>query len=114
MGNLQPNIFKTLAPFLPEIVEVLERLGEIDLSETTKTLLLSMCRATIDRCLKAARYKHKKSLSTTKPGTSLKQSIEVRTWQDWDDEQPGFMEIDLVAHCGDTVVGQYLFTLTAV
>ncbi|MBG0787245.1 MAG: DDE-type integrase/transposase/recombinase [Anaerolineaceae bacterium] len=105
---------KRLHPFLPEIVEVLERFREIELSNETKILLLSMSRATIDRCLKAARYEHKKGLSTTKPGTLLKKSIEVRTWQDWDDEQPGFMEIDLVAHCGDTVAGQYLFTLTAV
>lgn len=105
---------RRLHPFLPEIVEVLEKLGELDLSEETKTLLLSMSRATIDRCLKAARYEHKKGLSTTKPGTLLKKSIEVRTWQDWNDEQPGFMEIDLVAHCGDTTAGQYVCTLTAV
>jgi hypothetical protein len=105
---------RRLHPFLPEIVEVLERLGELDLSEETKTLLLSMSRATIDRCLSKARYEHKKGLSTTKPGTLLKNSIEVRTWQDWDDEQPGFMEIDLVAHCGTTTAGQYIFTLTAV
>ena len=105
---------RRLHPFLPEIVEVLERFGEVDLSKETKTLLLSMSRATIDRCLEKVRYEHKKGLSTTKPGTLLKKSIEVRTWQDWDDEQPGFMEMDLVAHCGNTVAGQYLFTLTAV
>ena len=105
---------RRLHPFLPEIVEVLEKLGELDLSEETKALLLSMSRATMDRCLKAARYEHKKGLSTTKPGTLLKKSIEVRTWQDWNDEQPGFMEIDLVAHCGDTTAGQYVCTLTAV
>ena len=105
---------RRLQPFLPEIVEVLERFGEIDLSEETKRLLLSMSRATIDRCLQAVRDEQKKGLSTTKPGTLLKKSIEVRTWQDWDDERPGFMEIDLVAHCGDTTAGQYVCTLTAV
>jgi len=55
---------RRLHPFLTEIVEVLERLGELDLSEETKTLLLSMSRATIDRCLSKARYEHKKGLST--------------------------------------------------
>ena len=105
---------RRLHPFLPEIVEVLERFGEVDLSKETKTLLLSMSRATIDRCLEKVRYEHKKGLSTTKPGTLLKKSIEVRTWQDWNDEQPGFMEMDLVAHCGNTTAGQYIFTLTAV
>lgn len=54
-----------------------------------------------------------RGLSTTKPGTLLKQAIPVRTWAEWDDTCPGFMEMDLVAHCGDTVEGQYLNTLTA-
>jgi hypothetical protein len=72
-----------------------------------------MSRSTIDRCLKAARYEKQQGLSTTKPGTLLKQAIAVRTWRDWDDAQPGFMEMDLVAHCGDTTAGQYLNTLTA-
>jgi hypothetical protein len=105
---------RRLHPFLSEIVEVLERHGELTLSQETKALLLSMSRATIDRCLQKARYEKKKGLSTTKPGTLLKKSIPVRTWHDWDDAQPGFMEMDLVAHCGNTVEGQYLFTLTSV
>jgi hypothetical protein len=37
----------------------------------------------------------------------------VRTFTDWDDAKPGFLEMDLVAHCGDTIAGQYLQTLTA-
>jgi hypothetical protein len=43
----------------------------------------------------------------------LKHSIPVRTFTEWDDVVPGFVEIDLVAHCGETVAGQYLNTLTA-
>ena len=76
---------RRLPPFLPGIVEVLERVRELDLSGETKTLLLSMSRGTIDRCLQAARYERKKGFSTTKPGTLLKKSIEVRTWQVWDE-----------------------------
>jgi IS30 family transposase len=104
---------KRLKPFLPEIVNVLERHKELTLSGEVKALLLSMSRSTIDRCLKAARFEERHGLSTTKPGTLLKQAIAVRTWHDWDDARPGFMEIDLVAHCGDTTAGQYLNTLTA-
>jgi IS30 family transposase len=104
---------KRLKPFLPEIVTVLERHKELLLSSEVKALLLGMSRSTIDRCLKAARYEKQQGLSTTKPGTLLKQAIAVRTWRDWDDAQPGFMEMDLVAHCGDTTAGQYLNTLTA-
>jgi len=86
---------KRLHPFLPEMTEVLERHGELRLSQDTRALLLSMSRSTIDRCLQKARYEKKKGLSTTKPGTLLKKSIPVRTWHDWDDAQPGFMEMDL-------------------
>jgi len=105
---------KRLKPFLAEITSVLERLNEIHLSDPTKALLLDMSRATIDRCLKSARFEHPHGLSTTKPGTLLKQAIPVRTYTAWDDERPGFLEIDLVAHCGETTEGQYLSTLTAV
>jgi len=50
-------------------------------------------------------------LSTTKPGSLLKHLIPVRTFTEWDEERPGFLEIDLVAHCGNTIEGQYLNTL---
>jgi hypothetical protein len=87
--------------------------NELTLSPETKRLLLNMSRSTIDRCLKSARFEAPRGLSTTKPGTLLKQAIPVRTWAEWDDTCPGFMEMDLVAHCGDTTEGQYLNTLTA-
>lgn len=104
---------KRLRPFLPEMVQVLERHNELTLSRETKSLLLSMSRSTIDRCLQPARFETRHGLSTTKPGTLLKQAIPVRTWAEWDDAQPGFLELDLVSHCGDTTEGQYLNTLTA-
>ena len=73
-----------------------------------------MSRSTIDRCLQSARFEHPHGLSTTKPGTLLKKAIPVRTWAEWDDARSGFVEMDLVAHCGETVEGQYLNTLTVV
>ncbi|PKO05500.1 MAG: transposase [Chloroflexi bacterium HGW-Chloroflexi-3] len=105
---------KRLHPFLPEGVQILERCDELCLSPETKQLLLSMSRATIDRCLKKARFTHPQhGISTTKPGGLLKQAIQIRTFTPWEDERPGFLEIDLVAHCGSTVEGIYLNTLTA-
>lgn len=105
---------KRLHPFLPEGIIILERCHEISLPPEIKQLLLSMSRATIDRCLKKARFTHPQhGLSTTKPGSLLKKSIPVRTYTPWEDEHPGFMEIDLVAHCGSTTEGTYLNTLTA-
>jgi len=72
---------KRLQPFLPEMVTVLERCGELCLPQETKTLLLGMSRATIDRCLKRARFTQPQhGRSTTKPGSLLKQAIPVRTF----------------------------------
>jgi len=104
---------KRLHPFIPEILTVLERKGEIQVCLEIKQLLLSMSRSSIDRCLQKARYEKHKGLSTTKPGTLLKKAIPIRTWHDWDDARPGFLEMDLVAHCGNSVEGQFLYTLTA-
>ena len=106
---------KRLQPFLPEMVKVLERCGELRLTEQTKMLLLQMSRSTIDRCLGPVRFEHPShGLSTTKPGSLLKKAIPVRTYTPWDEDQPGFLEIDLVAHCGGTMEGQFLYTLTCV
>lgn len=105
---------KRLQPFLPEIVAVLEREGELQLAPESKRLLLQMSAATIDRRLARHRQQRRPDRSTTKPGTLLKQAIAVRTFADWDDARPGFVEIDLVAHCGDSTAGTYLNTLTVV
>ena len=103
---------KRLQPYLPEAIKVLERCQEIELSEGDKELLLKISSASIDRCLRPIRIKSPHGLSTTKPGSLLKNLIPVRTFTEWDEERPGFMEIDLVAHCGNTIEGQYLNTLT--
>jgi hypothetical protein len=42
---------------------------------------------------------------TTKPGSLLKSSIPIRTFADWQEGHPGFLEVDLVAHCGETTEG---------
>jgi hypothetical protein len=103
---------KRLQPFLPEAIKVLERCQEIELSEATKELLLKISSASIDRCLRPVRLQTPHGLSTTKPGSLLRNLIPVRTFTEWDEERPGFLEIDLVAHCGNTTEGQYLNTLT--
>ena len=76
-------------------------------------MLLKIAPATIDRRLKADRGKlDPKGRSHTKPGTLLKDSIPMRTWAEWDDAVPGFVEIDLVGHEGGNSKGEFCFTLT--
>lgn len=103
---------KRLQPFLPEAIRILERCQEIELSKDTKELLLKISSASIDRCLRSIRIQTPRGLSTTKPGSLLKSLIPVRTFTEWDEQRPGFLEIDLVAHCGSTTEGQFLCTLT--
>ena len=103
---------KRLQPFLAEGIKVLERCHEIEVSSGVKELLLKISPASIDRRLRPMRTKSRHGLSTTKPGSLLKSLIPVHTFTEWDEERPGFMEIDLVAHCGNTTEGQYLNTLT--
>ena len=104
---------KRLAPMLPELVAILRRFGELDVDDDTATLLAGMSAATIDRRLAGERRKHElKGRSRTKPGSLLKSQIPVRTWADWDDAVPGFVEIDLVAHDGGNAAGEHAWTLT--
>jgi len=60
------------------------------------------------------REKIKLGTSTTRPGNLLKNQIQVRTFADWDDVVPGFLEADLVAHCGGNTNGAFLNTLTLI
>jgi hypothetical protein len=70
--------------------------------------------STIDRLLKPVRTKYgKHGRSTTKPGTLLRKQIPIATNQ-WDETRPGFLEADMVAHCGDTTAGNYVSTLDLV
>lgn len=106
---------KRLAPAMAEFVEALERHGELQLDPETHRLLLGLSPATADRLLKRARQGVRPhGLGTTKPGTLLKQTIPIRTFAQWDDAQPGFVEVDLVAHCGDSTRGEYLNSLDMV
>jgi hypothetical protein len=74
-----------------------------------------MSASTIDRILRRhPQATGQRNFSTTKPGTLLKNAIPILTFSDWNEKQPGFLEVDLVAHCGDSAEGFYLTTLSAV
>jgi hypothetical protein len=104
---------KRLAPMLPVLVPLLRRDGELDLTDEEATLLMRMSAATIDRRLAGERSKlMPRGRSHTKPGSLLKSQIPVRTWAEWDDTVPGFVEIDLVGHEGGNASGEFCFTLT--
>ncbi|MCP9002116.1 transposase family protein [Pseudarthrobacter sp. RMG13] len=104
---------RLLAAALPDLVPRLRRFNELAIEDGTAALLLKIAPATIDRRLKADRGKlDPRGRSHTKPGTLLKDSIPMRTWAEWDDARPGFVEIDLVGHEGGNSRGEFCFTLT--
>jgi len=108
-GGLCP---KRLIPFLRELIEALERHDEINLCPVVREKLLEMSASTAERLLQRIRRSLERGVSTTLPGTLLRHQIPIRTYEDWSENRPGFMEIDLVAHCGGTAVGEYCYTLT--
>jgi hypothetical protein len=101
-----------LIPFLPTLVEALERHEHLHLTEECRSQLLSMSAATADRLLRSQRKRGQRGLSATRAGTLLKQQIPIRTFEEWEETRPGFLEADLVAHCGTDIEGGYLYTLT--
>jgi hypothetical protein len=96
----------------PAEVELLQRLRRRqalrEFPVAVQARVAGMSAATVDRALKASReqVKKRRGLSTTKTGTLLKSQIAIRTFADWSDARPGFLEMDLVAHCGWSGAGR--------
>lgn len=84
------------------------------LPEEVREKLLIISPATIDRLMVPSRSKYcKQGLTTTKPGSILKKQIPIKTSQ-WEEDQPGFLEVDAVAHCGSSVAGMFVYTINCV
>ena len=103
---------KRLKAALPHLIESMERHGHLDLAPEVRERLLAASAATLDRLLKpvratvAGRRKRRRNLSAGR-------NIPVRTFADWNRPPPGFLEIDLVAHCGDNMGGSFIYSLVA-
>jgi hypothetical protein len=103
---------KRLAPVLGSIIRKLQQFREITLDEDVRDKLMNISPATIDRLLAGERRKQTiKGRSNTKPGTLLRNQIPVRTFAEWDEQKPGFAEIDLVGHDGGDGSGEFIQTL---
>lgn len=103
---------KRLARAIPGAVEALGRHKEIVLSAGVREKILLMSASTMDRLL--APEKRRMALrrrSGTKPGSLLKSQIPVRTFSEWNEDRPGFLEVDLVAHDGGCGEGDFAQTL---
>jgi hypothetical protein len=82
------------------------------LPESVRQKLFQISAATIDRLLKEERARYRgKGLCGTRPGGLLKHQIPIRTDNE-DINRPGFLEADTVAHCGNSLAGDFIWSLT--
>lgn len=103
---------KRLLPSLPSLMAQLEQCGHLSLTEPHRRQVLAMSVSTAERLLQTQDRPNVHGLSTTTPGLLRKDQLSVRTFAPWQDHQPGFVEMDLVAHCGSHVDGSFLYTMT--
>ncbi len=111
-GHIGPQ---RLQPFVPELLDRLTRDGELTLTPQLDKLVRHVSVATLGRLLAPARAtRPPRGATITRVGTWLRHDIPIRTFTEWNDAGPGFVEIDLVAHCGSSTKGFYLCTLCTV
>ena len=101
---------KRLKAALPSMVESLEKHGHLDLDPGERRRMFSASAATIDRLLRPIR-EQAGSRRKRKQKRKMAGRIPVRTFSDWKEPEPGYLEIGLVAHCGGTVTGSYISSL---
>lgn len=104
---------KRLHPFLPELVKILRRHGDKTMAAQIEVQLRQISPSTIDQLLRSYwRLGESRSYTATKPGSWLKSSVPIRTFADWQENHPRFLEADLVSHCGGSIEGSNLTGLS--
>lgn len=102
---------KRMHPLIGTMLEKGIAFGHIKTDLLTEAKVQMMSKGTLDRMMRRIREKNSiKGISTTRPGTLLKSEIALRVGA-WEETDPGFSEIDLVAHCGDKGAGPFISTL---
>ncbi len=85
--------------------------GDLQVSRVCYLRLRHISAATMDRFRHSLPHPYTRRRGSTKPGTLLKRHIPIRTFADWDDKRPGFVEVDLVQHDGGNSSGDFACTL---
>ncbi|MGH9461205.1 MAG: integrase catalytic domain-containing protein [Vicinamibacteria bacterium] len=103
---------KRLKAILPTLTESLERHGHFDLAPIVRERLSRVSAATIDRMLAPIRHEagQRKRRRARK---QVSKQVPTRTYQDWNEPSPGYLEVDFVAHCGGSMAGNFIHSLVA-
>ena len=93
-------------------VESMEHHGHLCLDREVRERLLGMSAAKrLTVSLRPVRASAKQGRRRTSVNTPLRKSISIRTYEDWKNPPPGFFEMDMVAHCGNSVAGNHIHSL---
>ncbi|HJZ17358.1 MAG TPA: transposase family protein [Stellaceae bacterium] len=104
---------KRLKALLPVLIESMERHGHLRLDPVVRSALLDVSAATIDRLLRPMREASGRTRRRRWGlGSAVRQSVPVRTFDDWGEPPPGYCEADLVEHCGGEHEGSFAHSLT--
>src|SRR4051794_788077 len=103
---------KRLKPMIPILLPALERHGRLDVDDELRGKLLTVSAATMDRLLSQVRVVARGG-QRRRAGMSsaVRRSVPVRTFGDWDDPVPGYVEVDFVAHSGTSSSGSFVQTM---
>ncbi len=101
---------KRLVEVLPLWVPFYQKRYEA-LSAKQRKLLGTISAASLDRLLGKCKALARKGLSGTRPGNLLRRQVPIQG-EVWDEKRPGFLEADSVAHCGGSLAGSFVWSLT--
>jgi hypothetical protein len=102
-----------LRPFLPDLLQLLERHRQLKPGPETRALLLDASTSTISRNLAQLRQQQRWPRRSLRPPSRLQGEVPVRV-RNWRREaRPGYLEVDLVSHSGRWAVGEWIYTLSA-
>ena len=103
---------KRLKPIIPVLLPALERHGQLPIEEAIRARLLAISAATIDRLLSEVRLVARGGRRRRAGFSSaVRRTVPVRTFGDWNDPPPGYVEVDFVAHCGTSAAGSFVQTM---
>jgi hypothetical protein len=103
---------KRLKAIVPALIAALERHGHLELDGLVRDRLLKISASTIDQLLAPVRSQARPRKKRRQP-SKVREAIAVRTFADWDEPDPGYLEIDFVVHCGGSMADSYIHTLVA-
>ncbi|MEX3894406.1 transposase family protein [Paraburkholderia sp. BR10954] len=105
---------KRLKALIPTVIDAMTRHGHLSLSKEVRLRLNQISAATIDRLLRDVREQAFAGQRRRAGGigNAIRRAVPIRTFSDWNNPLPGYLEVDFVEHCGGTKIdGDFVHSL---